>query len=166
MDIYFLICRHGHQSKFGQISFGCPDFRFSGTFSTSPCFRSQVHAWPGKRLTRDEIFFGREKSQLLIWVLLDLLRSRNRRSWLVMRFVFMFHHHDEVAVDAGRVYWFLASVVFSCAPFLLFVVFSKVFFSILVFVGSLCRSWSDEPHLSLNILHFTIISSSVTLSSS
>ena len=149
MDIYFLICRHGHQSKFGQISFGCPDFRFSATFSTSPCFRSQVHAWPVRRLTRDEIFFGREKSQLLIWVFLDLLRSQNRRPWLVMRFVFMFHHHDEVAVDAGRVYWFLASVVFSCSPFFPFAVFSKVFFFSSWFLSAVSAAHGQMSHTSL-----------------
>ena len=148
MDIYFLICRHGHQSKFGQISFGCPDFRFSATFSTSLCFRSQVHAWPGKRLTRDEIFFGREKSQLLIWVLLQLLRSQNRRSWQVMRFVFMFHHHDEVGVDVGRVYWFLASVVFLARLSYSLWFFPNSFFSSW-FLSAVCAAHGQMSHTSL-----------------
>ena len=50
----------------------------------------------------------------------------------------MFQQHYVVRVDVGRVYWFLAAVVFSCMPFFLRrVVFSKVVFVVAVYVGQM-----------------------------
>ena len=147
MDIYRLICRQGPCSKFGQISFGCPGFRgFSPLFrrrlplfSRGRCMRRQATTWHGRKFS-----WGGKKAafNLLMWVLPNLISSLflDPTIWslLLSNFNLMFQHD---VVGVGRVYWFLAAVVFSCMPFSDVCSFLKV-----VFVGLSVR-WKLAPHL-------------------
>ena len=136
VDFYRLICWQGPCSKFGQISFGCPGFRgFSPLFrrrlplfSRGRCMRRQATTWHGRKFS-----WGGKKAafNLLMWVLPNLISSLflDPTIWslLLSNFNLMFQHD---VVGVGRVYWFLAAVVFSCMPFSDVCFFPKWFLSV------------------------------------
>ena len=139
VDIYRLICWQGPcSSKFGQISFGCPGFRGFPPlfrrrlplFSRRRCMRRQATAWHGRKFSS-----GGKKAafNLLMWVLPNLIPRLGLGPHNLIFVVKLMFQHDGVGV--GRVYWFLAAVVFSCMPF------SDVCF----FQSGFCRSFGFFP---------------------
>ena len=159
MDIYCLICWQGPCSKFGQISFGCarfPGFQVFRHFfdGASPSFREGMHAQAGRQPPdTGGNFLRAEKGRLLMWVLLNLILAGSNLIFVVIKLLKLMFQHDVVGVDVGRVYWFLASVVFSCRPFFLTGSFFRIGF---------CRSDENLRHTSVCSslhppLHFTTV---------
>ena len=131
-------------------------------FSRGRCMRRQATTWHGRIFSSG----GKKAAFNVGFAQFDLESFLSPPIWslllncIAVNVLQLMFQHDVVGVDVGQVYWFLATVVFSCMPF-----FDVWFFPKCVFQSGFCRSmsvrWKLAPHLRLprpiRPLYFTTV---------